>query len=260
VIAENLRVLKRRIDEYLWWEDSLPLERLRLFLRREMLPFRDVAIVGGLVRDFARKGKVGFKSDIDLVINAPAQAVSGLADKLRASPNRFGGFGYQSPHWKIDFWALETTWAARHGHASVRNIDDITSCTFFDWDASAYHLHSKKLIIRDDYLDRIRSRTLDVNLLPNPSLDGNLLRAIRRILLWNLRAGPELSSFIVYHLNDNRFEALKAHEGEVFDVLAMSKYNNSKSIIDDILDWESRCVLNPSFGQQLELDFGLQSS
>jgi hypothetical protein len=44
------------------------------------------------VRDLARVGKQGFRSDVDLVIGAPVADVQALAARLSARPNRFGGY------------------------------------------------------------------------------------------------------------------------------------------------------------------------
>ena len=55
--AETLPKLKRRIDDYLR-EDALPIRRLREILATRFQPLGPVAIIGGLVRDIARRGKV----------------------------------------------------------------------------------------------------------------------------------------------------------------------------------------------------------
>ena len=86
---------------------------LRSFLERELRPLGDAAVMGGLVRDFARGGREAFASDVDIVIDARAGAVSDLAGRLSAQANRFGGFGCRVGPWRVDFWALETTWAVR---------------------------------------------------------------------------------------------------------------------------------------------------
>ena len=92
------------------------------------------------------------------------------------------------------FWALETTWAARHAGVSVTRLEDVIRCTFFDWDAVAYDLRARRLICSRDYLGRIRQGTLDINLRPTPSPEGNLLRWIRRLVVWRLRLPSRPSS------------------------------------------------------------------
>ena len=212
--APNKLALKRRLDRYFWANNTAEMVFLRRVLDEKFTAFDRVAVIGGLVRDFAREGRSGFSSDLDLVIDAPQDSVARLAALLNASSNRFGGFGCRYGPWKIDFWALETTWARKHVH--VESLEDIVYCTFFDWDAGAYDLKAKKLICPDDYLSRIRKKTLDINLLPNPSPLGNLLRAVRRLMTWKVQAGPLLAEFISEHLDDSALQFVQAKEVELY--------------------------------------------
>jgi hypothetical protein len=212
--APNKTALKRRLDRYFWANETGEMVFLRQVLEDRFSPFDRVAVIGGLVRDFAREGRAGFRSDLDLVIDAPADRVAALAAELGATSNRFGGFGCKQGPWKIDFWALETTWARRH--VPVQRLEDIVACTFFDWDAIAYDLKGRRLICADNYLGRIRQRTLDINLLPNPSPMGNLVRAVRRLVLWKLQAGPLLQSFIGEHLDETALRFIHTKETELY--------------------------------------------
>ena len=192
------------------------MRRLREYLDLYFSQFDRVAIVGGLVRDLARDTATKFKSDIDLVIDADSKFVAELARKLDALPNRFGGYAAHLPSWKIDFWALESTWASRKGYIPVEKVDDIIYTTFFDCDAICYEIKSKKIHLLDGYLDRLRSKTIDVNLLQNPSIDGNLLRAARRILLWGFRPGGILKSFIESNLDEATFWRVRGVEALLY--------------------------------------------
>jgi hypothetical protein len=212
--APNHYALKRRLDRYFWVNGSTEMACLQETLAKHFRSLGRVAVIGGLVRDFAREGRSGFRSDVDLVIDAPSEEVALLAQQLKATPNRFGGYGCKEGPWKIDFWALETTWGRQH--VSVQKLEDILACTFFDWDAVAYDLWGRKLIYADDYLERLRQRVLDVNLLPNPSPMGNLVRAIRRLIIWQVRPGEKLEGFIDEHLDDDALRFVQAKELELF--------------------------------------------
>lgn len=212
--APNRSALKRRLDRYFWANRSAEMEHLQITLATHFCAFERVAVIGGLVRDFAREGRSGFRSDVDLVIDGPNEQVARLATHLKAIPNRFGGYGCKEGPWKIDFWALETTWGRRH--VPVQKLEDIVSCTFFDWDAIAYDLWERKLICADNYLERIRQRTLDINLRPNPSPMGNLVRAIRRLVLWQVCPGPGLKGFIDEYLDEEALRFVQAKEKELF--------------------------------------------
>lgn len=220
--APSNDALKRRLDRYFWANNTGEMEFLRQLLKDKFIGFERVAVVGGLVRDFAHEGRRSFRSDLDLVIDAPKERIAEIASSLRATPNRFGGFGCKQGPWKIDFWALETTWARRY--VPLNSLEDIVSSTFFDWDAVAYELKEKKLICSEDYLLRIRSRTLDVNLLPNPSPLGNLVRAVRRLMIWRVQAGPLLKSFIEQHLDDDALHYIQVKELELYPAAVSTRW------------------------------------
>lgn len=210
--APDRAALKKRLDRFFWENRSGPMRLLQSFLERDLRPLGDAAVIGGLVRDFARGGREAFASDVDIVIDAPSSEVSDLAGRLSAQVNRFGGFGCRVGPWRVDFWALETTWAVRCGGAKADRLSDLVGCTFFDWDSALYRLWDRELVVPSDYLDRIASSVLDVRFRPTPSPEGNLLRAIRRLMLWNARAGDNLRSFIEEHLDDATFALLQRRE------------------------------------------------
>ncbi|EPJ0603750.1 hypothetical protein EWS90_28500 [Pseudomonas aeruginosa] len=213
-IAPNQSALKRRLDRFLWANSSGEMEALQAALNSNFRDFDRVAVIGGLVRDFAREGRSGFRSDVDLVIEDSKEKVALLAEKLNATANRFGGYGYKSGPWKIDFWALETTWARKH--IPIRRLEDVLLSTFFDWDAVAYDLWERKLICHNDYLDRIKTKQLDINLQPTPSPMGNLVRAIRRLVLWHASPGEKLIHFIDEHLDEDALLRVQEKEIELF--------------------------------------------
>lgn len=250
--AETLPKLKRRLDDYLWREDGLPIRRLRELLATQFEPLGPVAIIGGLVRDIARKGKVGFRSDIDLVIDAEPARIAALAAKLNATPNRFGGFALIHPHWKVDFWSLPNTWASAVGLVRTDTLADLVATTFFDCDAICYEVQKRKLHALPGYLERLAERTIDVNLLPNPSIDGNLLRAARRILLWRFRPGPRLRAFIERELNEESFDRIVATEQTIYPNDVLSTFGGSRQLAEALLGDEMPTQFS-GFGDQLEL-------
>lgn len=208
--------IKRRVEDYLFREKSLPLERLRQTLTTKFLPLGRVAVLGGLVRDIARRGPAGFKSDVDLVIAASPTRVAKLARDLEASENRFGGYSMSTPHWKIDFWALRNTWAHKQGHVHILHMEDVIKCTFFTYDAIAYDISERQIYAHEDYVADLLTGRLEINLLPNPSTQGNLVRAVRRMLAHNLRAGPILRQFLDAHLTESAFTHIVTKELELY--------------------------------------------
>lgn len=237
-MAPSNDALKRRLDRYFWANDTGEMTFLRQVLEENFIGFERVAVIGGLVRDFAYGGRQSFRSDVDIVIDAPKERIAEIASSLHATPNRFGGFGCKKGPWKIDFWALETTWARRH--VAVNSLEDIISSTFFDWDAVAYDLKEKKLICSEDYLSRIRSGILEVNLQPNPSPLGNLVRAVRRLMIWRVHAGPLLKDFIEQHLNNDTLRYIQLKELELYPMAISTRWTTAAEAKDALFcdNWD----------------------
>ncbi|RYG96867.1 MAG: hypothetical protein EON58_11080 [Alphaproteobacteria bacterium] len=251
--ARNRKLLKRRIDDFLWRDRSMPVSRLRDLLAGPFSSLGRVAIVGGFVRDFARDGRRAFRSDIDLVIEAPRHEVDALALELAAIPNRFGGYAFHHPHWKVDFWSLETTWAVVNGHATADRLEDIVNVTFFDCDAILYDLGNKRIVADDAYFSRLAMNQIDINLRPNPSEEGNLLRAIRRVFCWGAEPGPALRTFIVQNLDDDCLNRINIIEKSLYPIAVTDFFLNAAALKCGITDPVIRTNLETSLARQLSL-------
>lgn len=252
-VATDKSTLKKRLDRFIWDSPRPRSVALRRALREDFMTLGRTAVIGGMVRDFAHRGRSGFGSDVDLVIDAAPEAVDSFAREKRAEPNRFGGFSLTAGTWKIDFWALRTTWGSRQGHASVDSLEDVTKCTFFDCDAVIYDLEARRVFCRDDYLDRMRSGVIEINLLPNPSINGNLIRAIRRMLLWDFEAGPRLSEFITEHLDEDRFERIADVDRKLYAGALIARSQSAANLKKVLLGKEERRVLATFYATQLPL-------
>lgn len=253
IIARDEKILKRRVEDYLWRDKSKTVLALRQVLLEEFGDFEKVSIFGGMIRDIARNGKRGFRSDVDIVIDAPAQQVKELANMLAAKPNLFGGFGYVSSRWKIDFWALETTWAHRHGHIRATSVDDLMEGTFFDWDAVHYDIKRRQLHSQSGYLDKIRSRTLGVNLITTPSAVGNAVRAVRRVLLWDLKASQSLVDFVDQVVSDEGIQALSHYEKRKYQGSVCEAYVKRSRLLEALVSGNSKAHFLGGSPRQMEL-------
>ena len=253
LVATDKHVLKKRLDRYVWESRASRSVLLRKLLETHFMQVGRVAIVGGMVRDFARRGRKGFSSDVDLVIEANPDDVSALAQTLNAKANRFGGYSSLLGSWKIDFWALHTTWSHRQGHAEISNLEDIISCTFFDLDAIIYDLDSRAVYCDVSYFDRLKSGQLDVNLLPNPSIHGNLLRAVRRLLLWDLELGPRLAQFIDAHLDDASFAQIAETNRALYGDSLLSRLGDERRLRALLESRDERKSIATFYAEQLPL-------
>lgn len=253
-VAPDVRSLKRRLDRFFWDNNSTETVLLRQLFKRHFSQFEGVGVVGGLVRDFARGGRSAFKSDIDLVVEGSADDVTRLAEFVGARANRFGGYGFTAGPWKIDFWALEKTWAVTEGHVSVEKLADVVRCTFFDWDAVVYDLRQKRVVCAKGYLDRIRDRQLEIALRSNPGELGNLLRAARRIVRWGLWPGPELRRFILECLDDDAFEAMRTSERRKHADRVLDEFRDAEHLRSCLLSSHPKSWSN---ARQMHLPFEL---
>lgn len=252
-IVRDEKLLKRRVDDYLWRDHSKTVQALRLALNEHFSDFDKVSIFGGMIRDLARGGKAGFQSDVDLVIDAPTHEVDMLAERMCAKPNSFGGYGFSTERWKIDFWALETTWSLREGHVSATSIDELLQGTFFDWDAVHYDIKKRRLHAQEGYLEKLNSRILGVNVVATPSAVGNAVRAVRRIISWDLRASTTLLTFIEDVVRSNGLEPLVAYEKSKYATSVCSGFISPETLINAVATVNEGPVLTSSSPRQLEL-------
>ncbi|MBP2511300.1 hypothetical protein J2855_004955 [Agrobacterium tumefaciens] len=252
-VAAKSHIVKRRIDDYVWRDNTLASRRLRCVLGNHFKRFDHVAIVGGMVRDFARVGKQGFKSDIDLVIDAPVAEVADMARSVNARTNVFGGHSITELGWSVDFWALESTWAIREGHVTAGGLTDFIRSTFFDYDAVLYDIKSRQVLHGDSYLDGLQRKVMEVNLLPNPTIIGNLYRAIRRILLWDLSAGDRLKSFIADNLDSAGFRDVVAMDNRKSSTPFLYRYKSATELREAVICRQYRRAMSTYYGEQLDL-------
>lgn len=252
-IAPTTAILKRRLDRYLWWDENLANKRLRAVLEYHFSQFDEFAIVGGMVRDFARVGKTGFVSDVDLVVNAPDAKVADMAKAVGARVNAFGGYSISSQGWNVDFWALGNTWAVREGLVEAKTLGDFTRSTFFNYDAVVYDVRRRRVLCDESYLDRLHGKEMEVNLLPNPTIVGNLFRAIRRVLLWDLSAGPRLKAFIDQYLDNEAFREIVRMDQRKSASPFLHKYKSVSELKEATISKEYRRAMATYYGKQLDL-------
>jgi len=206
----------------------------------------EVFIIGGLIRDIAFYGKDERPvSDIDFVVRGNPSKVSKLAQSLEATPNRFGGFGVKTGKFEVDFWCWSKTWAKTQGLVQLRKTKDICATTFFDWDAIVYSTKSGKIEAIDGYLARLHSRTLEINLLENPSKKGSLVRALRRLRMWDAKAGPKLRHFILANIFAFDWNDLQLTEKMAFKQNYLDVFSTAHDAINALVEWNGTHPIKP---------------
>jgi hypothetical protein len=189
-----------------------------------------------MIRDIALAGAKEFKSDVDFVLDAPSHEVRHFAEEVNAIENRFGGFSYNADKWKIDFWAREDTWALKRGLVDVDNLSDVTRATFFVNDAVVYDVQARALYVHAEFLNCVVHKTLEINLWPNPSVKGNIVRAVRRLLKHDLAPGPQLSSFLDQNLDDAVFEHVVSTESRLYGWSYAEQYRRPSKLLVALKD------------------------
>jgi hypothetical protein len=197
-LVTSADALKGRVDDFLA-SDERGLEARALIERLSIIG--QVAIFGGMLRDIARYGGESFASDVDLVVDGPSEALATIFNTRSAKRNRFGGYRVYGRHTHFDIWALQDTWAIKQGLVSASSLADLTKTTFFDWDAAVYLPRSGQLHCPDDYLDRLRSGIVTINLKPNPNPLGAVARTLRLLLDWQVGLSEELTEYLWQNLS-----------------------------------------------------------
>jgi predicted nucleotidyltransferase len=161
-------------------------------------PLGTIAVFGGMLRDLAASRPAAFSSDIDLVISTTRR--QDMDSRLAAfSPKRtrYGGYRISKGGWTIDIWILDDTWAFRTGLVPEPSFRQLTQTSFFNWDAIVFELATEQLWVPDNYFKTLKNRLLEINLEPNANPAGNVVRALRSVIVEDVRLGPRLASYIV---------------------------------------------------------------
>lgn len=232
---ETLPELGQSVSDFL--ESNHPSAReLAESVVRPLQSLGEVCVIGGLVRDIAFYGLAERPvSDVDLVVAATPEQVRRVALSLGAKPNRFGGFGVTSRAFKADFWAMSTTWAIKGASVRVRTLEDLRDCTFFDWDGVVFSTTRRKVFALPRYLDRLKRRVLEINLETNPNPTGNLVRALRRLVMWDARAGQRLRSFIERNLPQHEWRHIQDLERQSFTIPYLGGFSSSGYFKTEVL-------------------------
>lgn len=182
------------VTQFIRGRDGVEIGRMADFLSS----VGKVAILGGMPRDFARTGSSeNFRSDVDLVVDAPAAELRRVLRPHSVKFNRFGGCRFHYGAFEFDVWALENTWAVASGYVPAQSLSDLINTTFFDCDAVVYHCESGAISSTPGFWRSLHKRRIDINLEFNPHRVGTLARTLRALLDWQLDLSPKLESYLL---------------------------------------------------------------
>jgi hypothetical protein len=193
-------------------------------------------VIGGLIRDLAMYGlNERPESDLDLVVRCAPARLRLFARSCGAMENRFGGYAVRTNAYRVDFWAFSQTWAKKAGHASLKSPADLTKTTFFDWDAIVYGISEHRIWSIPGYLNRLNSGRLDINLAPNPSRLGTLVRALRRLMMWDARPSAKLRHYIDDELTRFSWNEILLAEQGAFYTLYLNEFASAHEFVCAVL-------------------------
>lgn len=213
----------------------------------DVLPTRNLYLFGGILRDLALYGSVGFSSDIDLVVDDDwAHLVKYLISRGGATKNRFGGLRLHVDGRPVDVWNARETWAIREGLVQYRSIESLTETTILNWDAILLNWSTQQVICRRNYFRQIQKGVLDVVLVENPNPLGAAVRAFRHFCLKDAR---------VLTIDAARYLSVAARRYSVDVVVQSEMRSYCNSVIDpSVLRFFRRLDTSSAFAIRRQFD------
>ena len=178
-----------------------------------LIPAGNLYLFGGILRDIALFGKRGFNSDIDLVVDGDWAICIPYIEKLGARLNKFGGYRLVISEQPIDIWSARETWAIKQQIIPYNSIASLTETTVLNWDAILMNWRTKNFIYRNNYLEELKERTLNIVLEDNPNPRGMAVRAFRHLCLKDAKKiTPKAVDYLERCTKQYSFEELKNSE------------------------------------------------
>jgi predicted nucleotidyltransferase len=179
----------------------------------DALPSGDIYLFGGILRDMALFGRKGFNSDIDLVVEGSWHNCVSYLESLGARKNKFDGYRLEVAGWPIDIWNAKETWAIKQGYVSYMGIASLTETTVLNWDAILMNWRTRNFICREDYLQAINAKLLDIVLEENPNPLGMAVRVFRHLCLKEAqRVTPSAANYLATCTSKFTFDEIKRSE------------------------------------------------
>ena len=197
--------------------------------------FGDVAIFGGILRDFAFRNFSRPTSDIDIVINSSKkECILNILNNFCYSKNNFDGYRIKNKGIKdFDVWFLEDTWAFKNKIINREpSFDALLDTTFFNVDSILYLTSSNRFLKSEKYFSYLENKRLDICLEENPNPLSSFVRAIYLSNMLDLKVGRKLFHFLK--------KEIKKIDANLIEKSAQKKYGIysffSKNSIENILN------------------------
>jgi len=199
------------------------------------LDHSDIYLFGGALRDLALLGRSGFNSDIDLVVDGDLERCLTILAIHGAKKNKFGGYRVNIAGWPIDIWGAKDTWAIKQGIVHYDGISSLINTTVLNWDAILMNWRTGDFICRDNYLDDLLDRKLDIVLIDNPNPIGMIVRVFRHLCTKDAKSiTPAVANYLAdcsikYTLEEIRASELASYGNCVIEPAIYRLFEKLKS-------------------------------
>ncbi len=199
--------------------------------------FGDVAIFGGMLRDFAFKRFFRSTSDIDIVIDSSEkERIFNILNTFCYSKNNFGGYRIKNKGIKdFDVWFLEDTWAFKNKIIKKEpSFDALLDTTFFNIDSILYLISSNKILKSEKYFSNLENKCLDICLEENPNTLSSFVRAIYLSNTLNLKVGRRLFYFLKKEISKIDTDTVKECAQKKYGIYSFFSKNSIENILNKI--------------------------
>lgn len=170
----------------------------------------EAVLFGGVPRG-VHKSPAYSPRDLDIVVaDQHFGAFSDFFAPYIVRETRFGGIHLEWNEIEIDAWPLESTWAFRKKLIPEAGFESLVKTTFFNADALAVDLVSRKnkgrKIYECGFFDAWHERVLEINLEENPFPELCVVRGLQLADHYHFRFSPRVTRFVCRCFDTMRLE------------------------------------------------------
>jgi hypothetical protein len=198
------RTLRDRLSEFVSDKSAWRYHPVYGVLRTIYQYGKPAFLCGGAVRDILLHGRKSAPRDLDIILEYLSEnQVESLLKTYKSRRTKFGGISIKVIDWSLDIWPLMETWAFKEQLVRGICFADFPKTTFFDIDAIAIELFTKRGRMRKIYskgfFEAILNKTIDINFEENPYPAVCIVKSLANALRFRFRLGRRLAEYIIKH-------------------------------------------------------------
>ncbi len=169
-----------------------------------LLIYDTAYVVGGFVRDLINDKN---SRDLDMMVSLSHNQLEELLieSKLNYTINKMLGVKIKLNNFEVDLWSIDNNWAFREDVVKRNEdylLENISDGCFFNYDGLVVNVHTNNFrcnhyndFVKNQRLDIIRKNNYYKN--KNPTIEGNILRAIYLNSTFGVDITPNCMSYLV---------------------------------------------------------------